>query len=78
MENVVTVKSSHRDVGRRPAKNPLSEQISFRLDQATARALDAALDVQLQTTPGLVLSRGDMVRILVTEALNARAKRPKK
>lgn len=66
-------------MGRRPAENPLSVQLNFRVDAATASALDA--EVAHDSKPGLHLSRNDMARILVAEALAARAmrrsKRPK-
>lgn len=74
MDSDMTVKS-HDNVGRKPAKNPLSEQISFRIDESTAEQIDAVLEIQKANNPGLVLSRGDMVRMLVAEALAARSKK---
>jgi hypothetical protein len=76
MEDVMAVKSAH-DVGRKKAKNPLDEQISFRVDKSTAKELDAQVEAAVAKQPGLILSRGDMVRMLVAEALAARAKRGK-
>jgi hypothetical protein len=54
-------------VGRRPAENPLAVAISFRVDQATADALDEELAARL--TPGLALSRNDVARMLMAERL---------
>lgn len=65
-------------VGRKPSKNPLSTLISFRIDAAATRALDTELEKLLTDNPGLMLGRGDMVRILMTEALAARAKKRSK
>jgi len=62
-------------VGRKPSKNPLSTLISFRIDAATTRALDAELDRLLSEQPGLLIGRGDMVRMLLVEALATRAKK---
>lgn len=64
-----------RAVGRKPSKNPLSTLLSFRIDEAQTKALDAEMERMLRETPGLMLSRGDMARILVVEALESRAKR---
>ncbi len=62
-------------MGRKPSKNPLSTLISFRIDAATTRALDAELDRLLSEQPGLLIGRGDMVRMLLVEALATRAKK---
>jgi hypothetical protein len=62
-------------VGRKPSKNPLSTLISFRIDAETTKALDAELERLLSNQPGLLVGRGDMVRILLVEALTARAKK---
>lgn len=59
------------EMGRRPSTNPLSVQLAFRVDTATAKALDA--EMEHERKPGLHLSRNDMARILVAEALAARA-----
>lgn len=64
-----------RDMGRKPSKNPLKTLISFRVDDATTRALDAELDRMLAEQPGLLLGRGDLVRMLIVEGLKARAER---
>jgi hypothetical protein len=62
-------------MGRPPADNPRNIQINFRVDQTTAEALDAQILVEQR--PGLVLSRGDVARMLMFEALEARRKRSK-
>jgi hypothetical protein len=58
-------------MGRRPSTNPLSVQLAFRIDVETAKALDA--EMAHESKPGLHLSRNDMARILVAEALATRA-----
>jgi hypothetical protein len=63
------------NVGRKHAKNPLSEVVSARVDKATGKALDAEIAVEEAARPGIPLSRGDMVRVLVLEALATRAKK---
>lgn len=63
-------------MGRRPANNPLSVQLAFRIDEATAKAIDG--EIKNDERPGLHLSRNDMARILVAEALAARAKKRSK
>jgi hypothetical protein len=65
-------------VGRKPSKNPLNTLISFRIDAAMTQALDAELQRVLDEQPGLLLGRGDMVRILMAEGLAARAQRSTK
>jgi hypothetical protein len=59
-------------MGRRPVENPLSVQLAFRVDQTTGEALDA--EIKVEAKPGLSLSRNDIARILIAEALEARAK----
>jgi hypothetical protein len=51
--------------------------ISFRLDAELSNALDAEAEREMVAKPGLQLTRAAMLRILVTEALAARAKRSK-
>lgn len=58
-------------MGRRPASNPLSVQLSFRVDEETGRAID--VEVKTESRPGLAISRNDMARILIAEALEIRA-----
>ena len=72
--NTAMVRSPRREreLGRRPAENPLSVQLSFRIDDATAEQLDTELAKATDEHPGLVLSRGDMARMLMAEALKAR------
>jgi hypothetical protein len=62
---------SSTSMGRRPSSNPLSIQLAFRVDEKMGEALDAEIDVEQK--PGLVLSRNDVARILLAEALDARA-----
>ena len=57
-------------LGRPPAENPRNVQISFRVDQSTGDELDREL--QIERRPGLILSRNDMARMLMSEALAAR------
>jgi hypothetical protein len=63
-------------MGRRPAQNPKSVQLAFRVDQATAEALDE--QIKAEERPGLPLSRSDMARMLIAEALAARAEKQKR
>ncbi len=58
-------------MGRRPSANPKSTQISFRIDAAATAALDR--EVEADQRPGLTLSRNDVARMLLAEALEARA-----
>jgi hypothetical protein len=67
---------SIRTVGRPPADNPRNVQINFRIDQKTADDLDGELE--LERKPGLLLSRNDIARMLMTEALEARQTKRKK
>jgi hypothetical protein len=60
-------------VGRPPAENPRNVQIGFRVDQATSEAIDA--EIAVEQRPGLLLSRNDMARMLMAEALEARAEK---
>ena len=79
--NTTALKSSTRreaEVGRRPAENPLSVQLSFRIDDATAEQLDEELKKAMEMHPGLVLSRGDVARMLMAEALKVRRSKPSK
>jgi len=62
-------------MGRTPVDNPLNVQLAFRVDKATAEAIDVAMAGEER--PGLKLSRNDMARMLVAEALETRAKRTK-
>ena len=58
-------------VGRPPVDNPRNVAIAYRVNQATADALDA--EIEIEKRPGLELSRNDMARMLMAEALAARA-----
>ncbi len=64
-----TIESAH-PVGRPPSENPRNVTIGYRIDQATADDLDAELAQERR--PGLVLSRNDVARMLMTEALEVR------
>ena len=57
-------------VGRPPVENPRNVTIHYRVDQSTADALDA--EISNERRPGEVLSRNDLARILMHEALEAR------
>jgi hypothetical protein len=61
-------------MGRRPAKFPKATHLGIRIDDATAKALDAEVVRANAASPGLVLGRSDIVRMLIAEALAARAK----
>lgn len=63
-------------VGRPPAENPRNVQIAYRVDQATADAIDA--EIATEQRPGLLLSRNDMARMLMAEALEARIEKRKR
>ena len=58
-------------VGRPPADKPRIVQIGYRIDQEMADAVDVEIDHTRR--PGEFLSRNDMARILMAEALEARA-----
>ena len=57
-------------VGRPPADKPRIVQIGYRIDQEMADAVDVEIDHTRR--PGEFLSRNDMARILMAEALEAR------
>jgi len=57
-------------VGRPPAENPRNVQIAYRVTQSTSDALDD--EIKAEARPGELLSRNDMARILMDEALAAR------
>ena len=67
---------SSAPMGRPPAEKPRNVQIAFRIDQATSDQIDAELEADAR--PGLVLSRNDMARILMAEAIEARRTKRKK
>ncbi len=67
---------SEAEMGRKPAENPKSTVVSFRIDEETTERLD--LQVEAEQRPGLILSRGDVAKMLLAEALAARAKPVKK
>lgn len=58
-------------MGRPPADDPLSVQLSFRVSESTGKALASERDTEER--PGLRLSLNDMARMLLAEALEARA-----
>jgi hypothetical protein len=58
-------------MGRPPADDPLNVQLSFRVNESAGKAIDA--EIELETRPGWKPSRGDMARMLLAEALEARA-----
>jgi hypothetical protein len=66
------------DVGRKPSKNPLVTLLSFRIDAETTKALDAELERQLAEQPGLLIGRGDLVRMALIEWLRSKAEQRKK
>ena len=61
-------------VGRKPSKNPRAIHLGIRVDDRTARALDHEVAIEEQARPGLGLTRSDVVRMLMAEALAAREK----
>lgn len=63
-------------MGRPPADDPLSVQLSFRVNETTGEAIDE--EIKAEARPGLRLSRNDMARMLIAEALEARAASRKK
>jgi hypothetical protein len=63
-------------VGRPPAEDPRKIQIAYRVTQSMADAIDAEIETVRQ--PGLIISRNDMARILMAEALEARAEKRKR
>jgi hypothetical protein len=72
-----TRKLESSGVGRPPADKPRNVQIAYRVDEETAKAIDA--EIATEQRPGLTLSRNDMARMLMAEALEARQqKRGKK
>jgi hypothetical protein len=67
---------SIRPMGRPPADNPRNIQVNFRIDRVIAADLDAELEIEQK--PGLFLSRNDVARMLVLEALAARQAKRKR
>lgn len=65
-------------LGRKPSENPLSTLISFRIDDATTKKLDAELERERAERPGLLIGRGDIVRMLLVEGLERRKTRKRK
>jgi hypothetical protein len=63
-------------VGRPPAEDPRKIQIAYRVTQSMADAIDSEIETVRQ--PGLMISRNDMARILMAEALEARAEKRKR
>ncbi len=61
-------------MGRKPVKQPKYIQLAFRIDDETAKALDREVAHEMAARPGLPLNRSDIVRMLMAEALAARAK----
>jgi len=59
-------------MGRKPAKNPKDVHLGIRVDNRTARAVDREIEFEEQLRPGLGLTRSDVVRMLMAEALAAR------
>ena len=59
-------------VGRKPSKNPKGVHLGIRVDDQMARALDREIKFEEQLRPGLGLTRSDVVRLLIAEALGAR------
>jgi hypothetical protein len=62
-------------VGRRPASNPKGVHLGIRVDTTTAEALDREIEREVGAKPGLTLNRSAIVRMLIAEALLARAGR---
>lgn len=65
-------------MGRKPAKNPKDIHLGIRIDEGTAAALDKEIELEEQHRPGLGLTRSDVVRMLMVEALAARQKARRK
>lgn len=63
-------------MGRKPAEDPMNVQLTFRVNDATGKALDAVIEAE--SRPGLTLSRSDVARMLIAEALAARADKLKR
>jgi hypothetical protein len=64
-------------VGRPPVDKPRNVQIAFRINEEVADALD--VELELERRPGFDISRNDVARMLMFEALAARqAARAKK
>jgi hypothetical protein len=63
-------------VGRPPVDKPRNVQIAYRVDEETAKAIDD--EIATEQRPGLTLSRNDMARMLMAEALEARHQRRNK
>jgi hypothetical protein len=81
MRTELAVKSAprrERYLGRKPSKNPKRIHLGVRVDDDTASALDAEIARERAARPGLDLDRSGMVRMLIAEALAARAKASRK
>jgi len=60
-------------MGRKPAKFPKATHLGIRIDEATEKAINYELELA-NREPGSTLGRSDIVRMLIAEALAARAK----
>ena len=58
-------------LGRPPADDPLTIQLSFRVNESTGNAIDD--EIKAEARPGLRLSRNDMARMLLAESIEARS-----
>ena len=65
-------------MGRRPSANPKGTHLGLRIDAALSEALDREIGRETKGRPGFTLNRSDMARMLMAEALVARAKKTKR
>jgi hypothetical protein len=62
-------------MGRRPSANPKGTHLGVRIDAALSDALDREIERETKGRPGFSLNRSDIARMLMAEALVARAKK---
>lgn len=74
----VAVAQKWMSLGRKPSDNPLVTLITFRIDEAMTKRLDSELEDERAERPGLLIGRGDIVRMLLVEALDARKTKRKR
>jgi hypothetical protein len=62
-------------LGRRPSANPKDVQVNVRFDAALTKLLDEEAAHEEALRPGIYVTRSDVIRLLVGEAIAARSKK---
>ena len=78
MTTTNVLKSSREDMGRPKSPNPKGEQVAIRFNESTLAQLDKEIERELAAAPGGSLSRSEMIRRLIGEALASRNTRVSK